>query len=377
MSTAPVGTSPAGTAVYHDTATDLRPAAKSGQADRMGIVVVNYGSSDLVARNLGALDLDSDTVDVVLVDNFSTREESERARALARAQDWHFVAKASNEGFGAGVNAGIREADRLGCVCFLLLNPDALVPAEVIAELRTHCVREPLALVSPVLESSRRETLFAGSRLDLRTGDIRGAGSSRPARRAGGRRQGGSREPAPDSSVDWLPATCLAVHRDLITRAGGFDVEYFLYWEDVDFSRRCVRAGGTLRIRDDLRAVHDAGGTQGPQRGRAKSSIYYRYNCRNRLLFATRHLSRRELLTWMLYTPVESWQILLRGGRRQLLHSPKPLIAAVRGSIEGLALAVAALLQRRGRPANRQPSVLAEHYASAATDPATDAGRLR
>jgi hypothetical protein len=67
------------------------------------------------------------------------------------------------------------------------------------------------------------------------------------------------------------------------------------------------------------------------------------------LLFAAQHLPTRSLVRWILLTPRESWQVLLRGGRRQLLHSPRPLIATVRGSLEGLGLALAELL-RRSRP---------------------------
>lgn len=328
---------------------------------RMGIVVVNYGSSNLVARNLGDLDLESRSTDVILVDNFSSAEETDRARALARARGWHFVAMPTNVGFGAGVNAGIREADRRGCTCFLLLNPDAVVSPRVIDELRAHSLREPLELITPRLESSRQEREFGGSRLDLRTGDIRGSGCTRPMRSVPWRARPSNG--ARNTVREWLPATCLAVHRELFARVGGFDEPYFLYWEDVDFSYRCVSAGAVLRVRDDLVAVHDAGGTQGPQRGRAKSDLYYRYNCRNRLLFAARHLRSRELCDWILYTPMESWQILLRGGRRQVLQSPGPMLAAIRGSLEGLRLAAAALVtpgRMRGGP-----------YLSVVTDRAT------
>jgi len=135
----------------------------------------------------------------------------------------------------------------------------------------------------------------------------------------------------------------MTLHADLRDRVGGFDEPYFLYWEDVDLSVRVERAGGRLVVRTDLEVVHDAGGTQGEQHGRAKSDTYYSFNCRNRLLFATRHLDRGDLLRWIAATPAVSREILLRGGRRQLLHSPRPLLAAVRGSLAGTGLALRAL----------------------------------
>jgi hypothetical protein len=93
-----------------------------------------------------------------------------------------------------------------------------------------------------------------------------------------------------------------------------------------------------------VQVVHDEGGTQARADDRVKSAGYYRYNCRNRLLFASLNLDRRTLLRWLLTTPVNSWEILMRGGRRQLLHSPTVLWSAVRGSLAGVGLVLQRLL---------------------------------
>jgi len=220
------------------------------------------------------------------------------------------------------------------------------VGVEVVDELQQHCLRDRYALVTPILVTSAGEIAFDGSQVYLDTGRIKrvrrpdGAGSrgevisdrllgdGRPARA-------------------WLPGTCLALHRDLLSKAGGFHEPYFLYWEDLDLSYRCQDVGGSLVIRHDLAVVHDEGGTQQRPGGRALSQRYYYWNCRNRLLFAARHLPTRQVVRWMLHTPAESWQIVLRGGRRQLLHSPAPLVAAVRGSLAGLMIAACAVFGRR------------------------------
>ncbi|SNR41407.1 glycosyltransferase [Blastococcus mobilis] len=320
----------------------------------LGVVVVNYASSHLLATHLAATDLAGQPVVVVVVDNWSSAAERAAIETLAAEQGWHLVAMPDNPGFGAGVNAGIRAARAAGCVCFLLLNPDAAVPGEVVAELRRHVLREPMALVSPRIRTSDGADFFSGSRLFLDSGRIRGRQT------AGGRISSGP-------AVEWVTAACLALHDDLLRRAGDFDESYFLYWEDVEFSYRCRSVGGFPVVRNDLEAVHDAGGTQGPTPGRAKSALYYRYNCLNRLRFAARHLPRGRLLRWVLTTPAVSREILLRGGRRQLLRQPALVFAAVRGACAGLLLAGAALLRgttpdRRGSD-RREPggSVLVVH----------------
>ncbi len=316
----------------------------------LGIVVVNYASARLLAADLATLDLSGVPARVVVVDNYSSDEERRAVAGLAAQHGWRLVALPDNRGFAAGVNAGIRAARELGCRSFLLLNPDASLSADVVAELRRHVLREPMSLVTPRLVASSGRPWSAGSRLYLDSGRVRGRWHGAVSRR----------EPSGPAG-EWLSGACLAVHDDLLRRAGDLDESYFLYWEDVDFSHRCRAAGGTLVVRDDLVAVHDQGGTQQGRRGRAKSAVYYRYNCRNRLRFAARHLSRRRLLRWMLATPAVSWEILMRGGRRQLLAQPHLVAAAARGAAEGLLLAVVALLRRPRRVVPRRDSVLVAH----------------
>jgi GT2 family glycosyltransferase/glycosyltransferase involved in cell wall biosynthesis len=320
----------------------------------VGIVVVNYGSAELIERNLGSADLDGLPVHVVVVDNFSSAEALADVSDLAARRGWQLVALPSNRGFAAGVNAGIEAARTAGCVTFLLLNPDAAVDGVVVEQLRQHSLREPLALISPRVVTSTGSVFFAGSRLFLDSGRIRGG-------RAGTGRVPGARSAPAGGAQEWVSGACLAVHDELLRRIGPLDEHYFLYWEDVDLSARCLAAGGTLVVREDLTAVHDAGGTQGPVRGSAKSPLYYYYNCRNRLVFAAHRLSRRQILRWMWATPAVSWEILLRGGRRQLVRQPRLAWAALRGSAAGLRVAAAAVLHRPAPQDERRGSVLVAH----------------
>ena len=57
-------------------------------------------------------------------------------------------------------------------------------------------------------------------------------------------------------------------------------------------------AGGRVGVARDLRCVHDAGGTQTGAGTPTKSSLYYYFNCRNRLLFAAAHLPGRDRARW-------------------------------------------------------------------------------
>lgn len=291
----------------------------------IGLVTVNYASAELLRQTPDTLS--SAEVEIVVVDNFSTAAERARITRLAAERDWHLVSMPDNRGFGAGVNAGVRRARELGCRCFLLLNPDARAEPEVVASLRAASLADPMALISPRLVDRDGRLVFAGSHLDLRTG--------RTAR---------ARAATGPEEMFWLTAACLAVHDELWQRVGGLAEDYFMYWEDVDLNYRCHQVGARILFREDLAVLHDQGGTQGPRRGRAKSTLYYFYNARNRMLFARRHLSRRSLWGWWWRTPQVSWEILLRGGRRQLVEAPTRVAAAARGGLAGMALSLPALL---------------------------------
>lgn len=307
----------------------------------IGVVVVNYAASDLLAANLGGLALAD--AEVIVVDNWSSAAERAAVTALAEANGWHLVPMTDNRGFGPGVNAGAEVALELGCAVVLLLNPDVQVTPETVAALRSASLDQPYALISPTLVDLTGAVNFAGSVLDLTDGRNRGARAARPTQHP---------------TMFWLTAACLAVPAEVWRRTGGFDEHYFMYWEDVDFNYLARAAGAELVLRSDLTAVHDQGGTQGPRHGRAKSALYYFYNCRNRLRFAVRHLPRRTVLGWLLRTPRVSWEILLRGGRRQLVDRPGLGLAAVRGTVAGMAGAAAFLLRPSARPTRPAPAAV-------------------
>lgn len=289
---------------------------------RLAVIVVSFGAPHLLRDNLAAMDLPVPSGKVVVVDNFRSIADRRANEGIAREAGWTFLPMSANPGFGAAVNVGARYALDHGADQLLLLNPDARVGPEAIAMLRDAVRRDPMALVSPRIVDGAGQVWFQGMCTDPRTGDVVAV----PAQAQDG----------PLGPDGWLSGACMLISRTLWTAARGFDEDYFLYWEDVDFSRRCVRAGGGLMVVPGAEAVHDPGGTQSAVGTTAKSPLYYYYNCRNRLLFAAKHLSGRDRLRWALATPGASKRILYRGGRRQLVQSPKPLVWSVGGSVAGL-----------------------------------------
>ncbi|ARC57717.1 N-acetylglucosaminyl-diphospho-decaprenol L-rhamnosyltransferase [Frondihabitans sp. 762G35] len=290
------------------------------------VIVVNYGSSALLRSNLAPLSRARPGLLVVVVDNFTDEREAAALGALGRAEGWEVVLSPENVGFGAGMNLGAARALERGAGTLVLLNPDALLSPEALDALAGEVEREPSVMVAPRILRPDGSVWFEGSDLYLDDGRIR----SRRRRIEGARVE------------EWLSGACVALSAELWKRCGGFDEEYFLYWEDVDLSRRVTRAGGALRVASDVDVVHAEGGTQGDgaeETGQAKSSTYYYYNIRNRMLFAARHLDDDAVRRWSRQALPIAWEVLLQGGRRQLVTTPSTLLVALRAVRDGRRIA--------------------------------------
>jgi len=56
--------------------------------------------------------------------------------------------------------------------------------------------------------------------------------------------------------VDWVSGAFMAVRRAVFEEMGGFDKDFFLYYEDVDLCMRAARKGYTARYLPEARAFH-------------------------------------------------------------------------------------------------------------------------
>lgn len=295
-------------------------------AGRVAVVVVSYGSSALLRRHLVEVTSRTPGLHVVVVDNFTDTEEREAVATLGEHHGWQTLLLDDNTGFGAGNN---RAVETLGPEIehIVMLNPDASLDAASLARLVAHAQVHPDHLVGPVVRRPDGRLWSTGSDLLLRTGEMRGW-HRRPT------------DADPSTYQPWLSGACLALSRSLWDRVGGFDDDYFLYWEDVDLSRRVLDAGGELVVLDDAVAVHDEGGTHvGEVDVRVKSPLYYYFNTRNRLLFAAKHLDAAAQRRWRRTAPRAGYQLLLQGGRRQLVHPSRTWLPVARGLRDGRRLA--------------------------------------
>lgn len=290
----------------------------------LGIVVVAYGHPALLERNLVELGRQVPPRRVVIVDNFSGLAEREATTVVCEREGWTLLAPGLDLGFAAAVNAGVRLLRSRGCRLLLVLDPAVRIDEPALLALALDCTANPQRLVSPRILRPNGTVWFGGGTVDIRRGRTRTGGAADSAAPAG-----------------WLSGACLMIHAGLWDWLDGFDESYFLQWEDVDLSWRCVAAGGSLAVREDIRVIREDCGGQAPA---LRSPLQVYSTCRNRLAFAARHLSRRHLISWLLLSPVYAMGVLRsETGRGPARSDARLVAAAVRGTGAGAVLAIRTL----------------------------------
>jgi GT2 family glycosyltransferase len=97
--------------------------------------------------------------------------------------------------------------------------------------------------------------------------------------------------------VDHVIGAFYLVRRQLFEAIGGFDEQFFVYLEDLDFSYRAHQAGWQSVYLTDVQAYHAGGGTS----NQVKAKRLF-YSLRSRLLYAFKHFHLLGALVVLLTT---------------------------------------------------------------------------
>ena len=87
-----------------------------------------------------------------------------------------------------------------------------------------------------------------------------------------------------DARVPHVMGAFYHVRRTVLEELGGFDERFFVYYEDIDLSRRILAAGHTIRYLASVSVFHRTAGTSRAAKAKALS-----YLLEGRLLFAEKH----------------------------------------------------------------------------------------
>lgn len=93
-------------------------------------------------------------------------------------------------------------------------------------------------------------------------------------------------------AVDQIMGAFFLVRRDLFETLGGFDERFFVYFEEVDFSFRALKAGYKSMYFAETQAYHAGGGTS-----RQVKAVRLFYSLRSRMIYGFKHFSYPQAWT--------------------------------------------------------------------------------
>lgn len=234
---------------------------------KLAIIIVNYNTKDILRdclMHLGQLGL-SDT-QIVVVDNGS--KDSSAAMVEAEFRDVALV-KAQNNGIAAGFNLGM--ACVTGCDYYLFMGTDAFP--------KPGCLEGAIDFME-----ARRDIGVATVRLVLRNGLLdkdahRGfptpwvalthfSGLDRlfpKSSLVNGYFLGG-RDMEQPHEIDLCISHFMLVKKEVFDRVGGWDEDFFVYGEDVDFCWRVKQAGIKIFYLPQFECLHYKGVSVGTRK---------------------------------------------------------------------------------------------------------------
>ncbi|HEX8867980.1 MAG TPA: glycosyltransferase family 2 protein, partial [Lentzea sp.] len=251
----------------------------------LAVVVVTYNSANVIGGCLEALPVALSGVadwQAVVVDNASADATVE----LAEAAGAKVVRRLGNDGFAAGVNAGIAAAP--GCDV-LVLNADVRLEPGAVATMRA-AVRPGIGIVGPKLVDENGAVQHSVRR------------EPTPLRVLGQALLGGTtagKYPAlgeivvqPGETSDWITGAAWLVTAECIDAIGTLDERYLLYSEETEYMLRARDKGFATRYVPEAVAVHLGGESE------TSSRLWALLQANRVRLHRERHGRAQSVLMW-------------------------------------------------------------------------------
>ena len=224
----------------------------------LSVIIVNYRGWEPLRECLGSLKLPEGvgfSYEIIVVDNNS--DDGQLENFVKDYPYCQFIHNTVNGGFAYGCNKGAKVAhgDYL-----LFLNPDTVSIHGSIGRLMEEArLCKGMVLIScRQYSSSGRNTraygLFPGP------GKLTGTGRAIYKFFCGEKVGSSSGEENEVIHPDWVSGSVMMISKESFSMIGGFDEDYWMYYEDTDICRRIRNNGGDIRYYTTFGIIHNHGG---------------------------------------------------------------------------------------------------------------------
>lgn len=250
----------------------------------LDVVIVNWNAGEQLQECLESVRAVGygSVVRTIVVDNGSTDGSADDVDDLPGVT---VIRTGKNLGFAAGCNIGAAASDSS---YILFLNPDTRLESDSLSVPLSFMERPKNANVGvcgiQLVDEQRRVSRTCARFPTLGRLMVSAFGLDKlPGLRGAGMRMGDWGH-SNSWRVDHVMGAFFLVRRGVYDECGGFDERFFVYLEDVDFSRRSKERGWNSWYLTEAQAYHAGGGTSHQVKARRLF-----YSLRSRLLYGFKH----------------------------------------------------------------------------------------
>lgn len=262
----------------------------------VAVIIVNWNGGLFILRSLDSVQASVPTIDhVIVVDNGS---QDGSADAVKRYYPQTILIKNNeNLGFAAACNQGMKVALDKGADFVFLLNNDAELRADTIAQLVLAAGRHPEGglFAGKILSGDGRRIWCAGVDVGFYPNLQRMRGFNEPDRG----------QYADEQEVAALTGCGLLIRRSVLERVGYFDTDFFVYLEDIDLACRAAEAGvKSLYVPTSIMHHKSSASTGGGYSPMRKYMVSY-----NLVLFLKKHSTPKRWAAFLIFEII-LWPVL-------------------------------------------------------------------
>lgn len=234
---------------------------------KIAVIILHYGSLSTTSSCLRALKSKISTHQVILVNN--TKDDCQALKKIIPGTK--LIDNQANLGFAKGVNQGIRLALKDASIthCFLMNNDLSVSFGSLQQLLLSFSKIKTAGIVSPILH--HKGGYDWGGKYNKWTGMVR--------------HKNWENKPKTIQSVDHVAGASMLISRPVLEQVGLFDERFFLYYEDLDYCLRTIKAGYSIHINPEVVSSHAVSASSAPFRRTI-------YQWHSHLQFVTKHLFR-------------------------------------------------------------------------------------
>lgn len=261
----------------------------------LSIILVNYNGSKFLYNCLNSIKINLSDYDyeVIIVDNSSTDNSIQIIKD--NFSSYKLICSHLNLGFGKANNLAVKESNGH---YLLFLNTDTVLsentPQKLLEYLRNNST---VGVISPKITfEDGRYQLSCGNLPSLVTEFLDKVKYKLDNHYHFLLSQFYNRQYSKIREVGWVTGACLMIRRDLFEAIGGFDENFFMYFEDKDLCKRVKELGYEVIYYPTTTIIHLLGGSS---HGIKKSvSKYYRDS---QLYYYQKHLGKLQTFLLRIY----------------------------------------------------------------------------